>query len=73
MVHIWCETGLQYGEGRMMIDSVVLAQYINVTDKHTDSHVAITNAALRTGVGRQNPGFLTINQSIKFIFRQLSP
>jgi len=29
--------GLQSGEGRMMIDSVVWAQYINVTD----SHVAI--------------------------------
>jgi len=27
----------------MMIDSVVWAQYINVT--HTDSHVAIANAA----------------------------
>jgi len=28
----------------MMIDSVVWAQYINVTDAHTDSHVAIANA-----------------------------
>jgi len=26
--------GLQSGEGRMMIDSVVWAQYINVTDTH---------------------------------------
>jgi len=33
--------GLQSGEGRMMIDSVVWAQY-NVTN--TDSHVAIANA-----------------------------
>jgi len=33
--------GLQSGEGRTMIDSVVWVQYINVTDKHTDSHVAI--------------------------------
>jgi len=31
--------GLQSGEGRMMIDSVDWAQYINGTD--TDSHVAI--------------------------------
>jgi len=36
--------GLQSGEGRMMIDSVVLTQYINVTDTHTDSHVAIANS-----------------------------
>jgi len=39
--------GLQSGEDRMMIDSVVWAQYINVTDRHTDSHVATANAALR--------------------------
>jgi len=37
--------GLQSGEGRMMIDSVVWSQYNNVTDTHTDSHVAIANAA----------------------------
>jgi len=45
-VHIWYgETrmaGLQSGEGLMMIDSVVWAQYINVTD----SHAAIATAAL---------------------------
>jgi len=38
-VHIWYgETrmaGLQSGEGRMMIDSVVWAQDINVTDTQT--------------------------------------
>jgi len=38
-VHIWCKktrmAGLQSGEGRMMIDSVVWAQYINVTDTQT--------------------------------------
>jgi len=28
----------------MMIDSVVWAQYINVRDRQTDSHVAIANA-----------------------------
>jgi len=28
-----------------MIDSVMWAQYINVTDRHTDSHVAMANAA----------------------------
>jgi len=38
-VHIWSGktrmAGLQSGEGRMMIDSVVWAQYINVTDTQT--------------------------------------
>jgi len=38
-VHIWYGktrmAGLQSGEGRMMIDSVVWAQYINVTDTQT--------------------------------------
>jgi len=28
-----------------MIDSVVLAQHINVTDRQTDSHVAIADVA----------------------------
>jgi len=37
--------GLQSAEGRMMIDSVVWAPYINVTDTQTDIHVAIANAA----------------------------
>jgi len=36
--------GLQSGKGHMMMDSVVWAQYINMTDTQTDSHVAITNA-----------------------------
>jgi len=45
--------GLQSGEGRMMIDSVVWAQYINVTDRQTDSHVAIANVAPKHSVGRQ--------------------
>jgi len=48
-VHIWYGktgmAGLQSGEGHTMIDSVVWAQYINVTDRHTDSHVATANAA----------------------------
>jgi len=39
----------------MMIDSVVWAQYINVTDRHTDSHVAVANAAPTHCVGRQKP------------------
>jgi len=46
--------GLQSGEGRMMIDSVVWAQYINVTDRHTDSHVAIANAARRCAQCHKN-------------------
>jgi len=45
--------GLQSGEGRMMIDSVAWAQYINVTDKHTDSYVAIANAASKQCTERQ--------------------
>jgi len=48
-VHIWYGkarmAGLQSNEGRMMIDSVVWAQYINVTDTQTYSHVATANAA----------------------------
>jgi len=40
--------GLQSGESRMMIDSVVWAQYIN---RH--SHVVIANAAPTHCVGRQ--------------------
>jgi len=44
---------LQRGEDRMMIDSVVWAQYINVTDTQTDSHVATANAAPTQCVGRQ--------------------
>jgi len=48
--------GLQSGDGRIMIDSVVWAQYINVTDRQTDSHVAVANAAQRPGIGRQSEG-----------------
>jgi len=33
--------GLQSGEGRMMIDLIIWAQYVNVTDRH----IAIANAA----------------------------
>jgi len=29
--------GLQSGEGRMMIDSVIWAEYINVTDTNTQT------------------------------------
>jgi len=49
--------GLQSGEGRMVIDVVVWTQYINVTDtqtdRQTDSHVAIENAAPTHCVERQ--------------------
>jgi len=38
--------GLQSGEGRVIIDSVVWAQYINVTDIHTHSHVTTAIASL---------------------------
>jgi len=59
LVHVWYEktrmAGLQSGEGRMIIDSVVWAQeaYINVTDTQTDSDVAIANAAPTHCVRRQ--------------------
>jgi len=49
--------GLQSGEDRIMIDSVVWAQYIDVTDTQplfvADRQVAIANAALRISVGRK--------------------
>jgi len=50
--------GLQSGEGRMIIDSVVWAQYINVTDTRTDSHMAIANAAPTHCVARQKTGLI---------------
>jgi len=49
-VHIWYgknrTVSLQSGEGRIMIDSVVWAQYIDVTDTLfvADRQVAIANA-----------------------------
>jgi len=52
--HVWYweirTTGLQSSEGRMMIDSVVWAQYINVTDRQTDSHVAVANVVPWHGI-----------------------
>jgi len=55
-VYGWCGktrmAGLKYGGGRMTIDSGVWAQYINVTDTQTDSHVAIANAVPTHCVGR---------------------
>jgi len=45
--------GLQSVKGHMMSDSVVWAQYINVTDMQTDSHVAAANAAPAHCVGWQ--------------------
>jgi len=47
--------GLQSAEGRMMIDSVVWAQYINVTDRHTDRQTD-TQTATSHCVGRQKLG-----------------
>jgi len=38
--------GLQSGEGHIMMESAVWAQYINVTDRQTDSHVVTAIAAL---------------------------
>jgi len=45
--------GLQSDEGRMLIGSLVWAQYINVKDTQTDSHVAIANVAPMHCVGWQ--------------------
>jgi len=49
-VHIWYEktrmAGLQSGEGRLMIDSVVWAQYINVTDRQPHRHSKCRTKAL---------------------------
>jgi len=55
--------GLQSGEGRMMIDSVLWVQYINVTDTHTDSHVAIANAAPTHCVRRQKQECLSVEEA----------
>jgi len=57
--------GLQSGEDRMMIDSVVWAKYVSVTDTHTHthSHVATAVAALTHCVLAaefpQSPGFVS--------------
>jgi len=56
--------GLQSGEGRLMIDSVVWAQYINVTDRHTDSHVAIPTAVPTHCVGLQKSRFRFSSASV---------
>jgi len=46
--------GLQSGEGRLMIDSVVWTQYINVTDRHTDRQTDTSPNDVSTHcVGRQ--------------------
>jgi len=37
-----------------MVDSVVWAQYINVTDRHTDRHVAVSRATPTHCVWRQH-------------------
>jgi len=37
---------LQSGEGHMMINPVVWAQYINVTDRQTGKYIAIATAAV---------------------------
>jgi len=54
-------SGLQSGEGHVMTDSVVWAQYINVTDRQTDTqtHRQPRHYALRSGGKNQNP---TVNK-----------
>jgi len=62
----WCGktrmAGLQSGKGLMMIDSVVWAQYINVTDRQTDRqtdrYVTIADAVPTHCVGRQMSVYL---------------
>jgi len=56
--------GLQSGEGRMMIDSVVWAQHINVTDRHTNSHVT-TAIAEHTAFGWQKCTSNISNDGVK--------
>jgi len=53
-------TGLQSGEGRIMINLVIWAQ-LQQRDRHTDSHVAIANDvnALSSGLVQQNQIFST--------------
>jgi len=41
--------GLQSAEGRMMIDSVVWAQYINVTDRQTTRIITIAGPHIVAG------------------------
>jgi len=51
--------GLRSGEGRMMINSVVWAQFINVTDAE-NSHVATAGAPMQYGKKNQTAvGLLT--------------
>jgi len=68
--------GLQSDEGRMMIDSVVWAQHINVTDTQTHSHVATANAMPRHRVGRQSvfcspraDAYSALDVSYKFLLK----
>jgi len=47
--------GLQSGEGRIMIDSVVGTQYINVTDTETALYRSMRRAAKNEQMNRPNP------------------
>jgi len=71
-VHIWYVktrmAGLQSREGRTMIDSVVWAQYINVTDTQTATSPQQTHC-----VGRQKRTRDITSTQIQFGLRKTSP
>jgi len=46
--------GIQSGEGRTMIDSVVWAQYINVTNRHILTATAAPTHCIQAAETREN-------------------
>jgi len=62
-------SGLESGKDRMIIDSVVWAQYVNVTDTQTnmqtDDHAAMAKAELTHSVERQQYHTLQITMLAK--------
>jgi len=58
----------------MMVDSVVWAQYINVTDRHTDSHVATANATpTHCCIGRKKHAACALGLEKPYKDRQVGP
>jgi len=63
--------GLQSGEGRMMIDSVIWAQHINVTPTHRYPRRQSTSCANRVCIGLHNFSPSTKTDNLNFMTRQL--
>jgi len=63
--------GLQSGEGGMMIDSVVWARYINVTDTQTATS-PYEMLRQRTAFGRQNVKKIITNCGSLIVFHRFS-